>query len=141
MSISDYNLPAFSVKYLPGWPSLIERHKWWFNKKKKTQIVGRHLCLLAELRVRRGLLKKIKKIKVNLVIYYLIPCPGPQLIWWTWTLEQPVCMDTQSSPVKRDNRIRNYNVRSIPYYLILNPQIDLQKQKWVVSVFFVQKLV
>lgn len=36
----------------------------------------------------------------------LIPCPGPQFMLCTYTLVQPVCIDTQSSPVqiKKKNR-------------------------------------
>jgi hypothetical protein len=71
---------------------------------------------------------------------YLIPCPGPQLIWWRWTLEQPVCMDTQSSPVKKREQIKKYELYIMwAAFILLNSEpteMQMQKQKWLVSVFF-----
>lgn len=51
------------------------------------------------------------KLRITITTTYLMPWPGPQLIWWTWTLEQPVCMDTQSSPVKKRNNLE-FNTQS-----------------------------
>lgn len=47
------------------------------------------------------------KWKFTIIYINLMPWPGPQLMWWIWTLEEPVWMDTQSSPVYKKMLVKN----------------------------------
>lgn len=48
----------------------------------------------------------------------LIPCPGPQFTLWTYTLEQPVWIEIQSSPEKTEESINNIKTRFFTSFMM-----------------------
>lgn len=69
---------------------------------------------------------------------YLIPCPGPQFIWWMCMLEQPVWIDTQSSPEIGRLDINGVYMHINLFYLLNQTTWSITNLKLVINYGFLE---